>query len=356
LSLRERIGKALAPTALLAAFITAGVTPATAEETGMGIGPFREAVFSVADIEAASRVYREVAGWEEVCRGKASAEQARFWSLEPDQAIEEVVLRNPGDREGWLRLVRFPGAEQQVIRSNAQTWDTGGIFDVNVRVLDLERKFAQLEERHWQAYGDPVEFQFGPFRVKEVLPRGPDGVVFALIQRLEPPLEGWPNLRHFSHLFNSSQIVRDLDASLSFYVDKLGFEIYLEHEGASPEPGPNVLGLPHNIAAERPRRVVIVSPDGTNRGSVELLQFVGVTGRDFSDRAVPPNRGILMLRFPVSDLAAYHRQLVERGVSPVAGPADLMLEPYGRAKILAVRSPDGAWLEFMEVLAKREES
>jgi catechol 2,3-dioxygenase-like lactoylglutathione lyase family enzyme len=348
--------RGLVPAIVLAGLSSAGVIAATGEETRTGVGPFREAVFSVSDLEEASRVYREVAGWEEVYRGEASAEQARFWSLEPDRPIEEIVLRNPGDREGWLRLVRFPGAEQVVIRSNAQSWDTGGIFDVNVRVLDLERKFAQLEEHHWQAYGDPVEFQFGPFRVKEVLPRGPDGVVFALIQRLEPPLEGWPNLRHFSHLFNSSQIVRDLGESLSFYVDKLGFKVYLEHEGASPEPGPNVLGLPHNIAAERPRRVVIVSPDGTNRGSVELLQFVGVTGRDFSDRAVPPNRGILMLRFPVSDLTGYHRQLLERGVPLVAGPAELVLEPYGRVKILAVRSPDGAWLEFMQEVGEAGDS
>jgi hypothetical protein len=30
---------------------------------------------------------------------------------------------------------------------------------------------------------------------------------------------------------------------------------------------------------------------------------------------------------------------------------ELILEPYGRVRLAAVRSPDGVWLEFFEVLA-----
>lgn len=311
-------------------------------------GGFQEVVFSVTDPEGAASFYREVAGWEEVHRGAGGADLARFWNLEAGQEIREILLRNPGDGQGYLRLVGFPGAEGVQIRSNAQTWDTGGIFDVNVRVRDIHQKFSQFRERGWYFYSDPIQFRFGPFVVWEVLARGPDGVVISMVERVAPPLEGWPNLRELSHIFNSTQIVSDFDRSRAFYEEILGFKVYLEHEGPSPAPGPNVLGLPHNLAAEVSRRVVILSPDGTNSGSVELISFEGLVGADFADRAAPPSLGILALRFPVADLEGYRRQIADRGCVPVSGPARVEIEPYGAVDVMAVRAPEGARLEFFE--------
>ena len=325
--------------------VTPGFT--NADNTAMPKG-FREVVFSVSDLEEASAFYQEVAGWEVVVDGLASPSLAEHWGLDEDQVVEQVLLRNPGTDRGWLRLVRFPGAVQRQMRSAAQTWDTGGIFDVNVRVLDIHEKFRELREHGWQFTSEPVRFEFGPFVVWEVLAKGPDGVVFAMIERVRPPLEGWPNLREFSNIFNSTQVVRDFDASLAFYRDALGFTVYLEHEGPSEMPGPNVLGLPHNLAAEIPRKLVILSPDGGNAGSVELIAFVGATGADFSNHAVPPNLGILALRFPVADLEGYRDRLSGHGIEPVNGPSTLTLEPYGEVEIMTIRAPEGAWLEFFQ--------
>jgi catechol 2,3-dioxygenase-like lactoylglutathione lyase family enzyme len=289
-----------------------------------------------------------VAGWEIIHRGHAGADQASFWNLDADQEIREIVLANPGTERGFLRLVSFPGTQQQQIRSSAQTWDTGGIFDVNVRVKDIHQKFAQFRERGWQFYSDPIQFHFGPFIVWEVLAKGPDGIVIAMVERVQPPLEGWPQLRELSRIFNATQIVQDFDRSRDFFETKLGFTVYLEHVGPSKEPGPTVLGLPHNLATEITRNVVILSPDGSNEGSVELLSFEGLTGADFSSYASPPNLGILTLRFPVADLDAYQAEIGARGVKAIAGPADVMIEPYGTVKIMAVRTPEGALIEFFE--------
>ncbi len=339
--------------ATVAAASLAGAPVRAAEPAGSR--GFQEAVCSVSDLEGTARVFQDVAGWEIVSRGRAGADQSRFWRLDAGQEVHEVLLRNPGETTGLLRLVAFPGAQRQQIRSSAQPWDSGGIFDLNVRVRDIHRKFSELRERGWQFYSDPVRFQFGPFVVWEVLAKGPDGIVVAMVERVEPPLEGWPNLREMSHVFNSTQVVRDFERSRAFYLETLGFEVYLEHHGADATPGENVLGLPHNLAAEVPRRIIIMSPDGSNSGSVELIAFDGLTGADFAERAVPPNLGIVALRFPVADLGALVARLADRGVEPVAGPSQVRIEPYGEVGVMAIRSPEGAWLEFFESPATGEE-
>lgn len=318
--------------------------------TNENIGGFSEAVISVSEFDPHLRFYQGLAGWQVVARGEVDVRLEDYWRLEPAGPIEEILLRNPGTESGYVRLVRFPQAGRQRIRSNDQAWDTGGIFDLNLRVADIDATFSELQARQWQAASDPLEFSFGRFRVREWIAAGPDGVRYAFIERVAPPLEGWPQLVKFSRVFNSTQIVRDIEAARSFYVDKLGFDVYLESDRPSPDAGPNVLGLPHNLAAEISRHVYILHPRKTNDGSVEILQFDGITGTDFAARAVPPNIGALSLRFPVTDLGRLLTRLTEQGIAIAAGPADMMLPPYGEVRMLAIQSPDGAWLEFYQLL------
>lgn len=309
---------------------------------------YREAVFSVSDAKAYSVFLREVGAWEALYRGEVDRAMLAAWKLPGSAAASEIVLGNPGTSRGFIRLVQFAGVEQQQIRSNAQTWDTGGWFDVNSRILDMDATFAATQSRDWQAYSDPVQFTFGPFVVKEWLTRGPDGIVIAMIERIAPPLEGFPQLKKMSRLINATQIVPDIEAARDFYLNKLGFETYLNHEGPSKSPGPNVLGLPHNLATRIPRLVTIVHPSGVNDGSVELLQFDGAEGADFSTRAVPPNLGILMLRFPVSDINAFEARVDAEGIEVVVRPTNVTLPPYGSVRLMAIRGPGGAWIEFFE--------
>ncbi|MFQ5634160.1 MAG: VOC family protein [Gammaproteobacteria bacterium] len=111
-----------------------------------------------------------------------------------------------------------------------------------------------------------------------------------------------------------------------------------------------MLGLPHNLAPEIPRHVYIVHPQKINSGSVEILQFAGASGRDFSARAVPPNIGALSLRFPVRDMGSLLARLHRSGIALAAGPVTLPMPPYGVVRTLAIRSPDGALLEFFQVV------
>ena len=210
----------------------------------------------------------------------------------------------------------------------------------------MAEQFAALQSRDWQAEHDPVEFQFGPFVVSEWLARGPDGIVIASIERMQPPLEGWPTLKKMSRLFNATHIVPDIKAAKDFYINKLGFETYLDHSGPSKAPGPNVLGLPHNMATEVTRHVSILHPQGINEGSVELIEFVGFDGADLSHLAVPPNLGILTLRFPVADMAAFRAHVEAEGIEIAMPPTVIAAPPYGELELMAIRGPGGVWLEF----------
>ena len=173
--------------------------------------------------------------------------------------------------------------------------------------------------------------------------------ILALIERHKPTLEGWPHLKDFSRAFNATQVVDDLEPSLSFYRDVLGFKKYLSHSGASSGDGSNVLGLPKNLAKEIVRDVWIGHPQGINEGSVELLAFQGVEGRDFSKQAVPPNIGMLSLRFPVTGLDAFIAHLQRHDVPIETAPTRMQLAPYGAVRMMAITAPNGSRLEFFEV-------
>ncbi|MFK7955284.1 MAG: VOC family protein [Lysobacterales bacterium] len=310
---------------------------------------YQEVVFSVSSIADYQSFLTEVAGWEVLSDRPVTGAQLKLWQLPAHATARQLVMGNPGTERGFIRLVQFSGVEQEQIRSNAQSWDTGGWFDVNARVLDMDLKFDQFQSRGWQAGSDPVEFVFGPFTVQEWLARGPDGIVMALIERVQPPLEGWPKLKQISRVFNATQIVPDIDQARVFYQDKLGFQSYLEHNGASAKAGPNVLGMPYNLATEVTRIVSIVSPNGTNEGSVELLQFDGLSGADWSARAVPPNLGILMLRFPVTSMDQFYAHAQAEQLDVISPPMRVDVPPYGLVSLMSVRGPGGVWLEFYEL-------
>ena len=339
---------------LLPFFLIVGLA-ACAHADSMSVSPvaggYQEAVFSVSDADEWVALFEEIAGWEVLHDGVTDPALLAGWQLPDAASAREIVVGNPGTERGFVRLLQFSGVEQRQIRSNAQSWDTGGWFDVNSRILSMDQKFAELQARDWQAASDPVEFTFGPFVVREWLARGPDGIVVALIERVQPPLEGHPNLREMGRLINATQIVPDIAAARTFYIEKLGFKTYLDHTGASKSPGPNVLGLPHNIAAEVVRHVSIVHPDAVNEGSVELLQFDGATGADLSAQAVPPNLGVLMLRFPVGDMTAFAEHIEAMNIETAMTPRHIVLPPYGDVTMMAVRGPGGVWIEFF---AKQE--
>jgi catechol 2,3-dioxygenase-like lactoylglutathione lyase family enzyme len=313
------------------------------------IHTYAEIVFSVGNLAQTNALYTDYLGFEQVNQSAGDRAQMDFWQLPESAETEEILLQFKGLPYGQIRLMKFSGVAQQMIRPGGQTWDTGGILDIDLRTSDLDKTFEDLLDRGWHGYSEPVLQTMGPFTLREVLLKGHDGVVIAFINRIEPPhpnpfqLEGIT-----SNVYLTAMIVRELEAASHFFVEQLGFHLHNQIDFTSPEPGPSMFGLPHNLSDQVKVKLHIIGPEENRDGLMDLVALEGATGRDFSAQACPPNRGILMYRFPVDKLENYYEFVQQNGVKPVRPMGQFELAPYGRVRIFAVQSPDGVWIEFFE--------
>ncbi len=310
---------------------------------------FHEVILSVRDVHKSAQFYEEVAGWEKMATYKSDKKQLSHWGLSPEVSASECLMISPGVGTGHTRLIQFDNVDQRPIRANSQSWDTGGIYDLDVRATDLDATYKELQAAGWSGFNDPISYEFGKFHVSEILMKGPDDVVLAIIERHKPELEGFPHMKKLSHVFNSSQIVSDMEVAKDFYIKKLGFKIYVEHILEGSEEDQNLFGMPHNLYEKIVRKICILHPDGLNAGSVELIQLDGARGNDLSAHAVPPHLGIMGLRFPTQRLTKLRDHLMEQDVPIVCDISTVDIQPYGKCNIMVIRSPDGAWLEFIEL-------
>lgn len=312
---------------------------------------WQEAVLSVSDASQWQVQLEDIAGWSAIYSGEVDDRQLSQWGVGDGVTATAIVMQNPGETQGLVRLVQFHGAKQVQIRSSAQSWDTGGFLSLLLRSRGVDKNFKDARRYQWTGYNDPVTLYLGPERrLKNVVLRGPDGINFGVYERVVPGLDGWPNLKKMSRPFNTMQIVKDRDATVAFYENVLGFVSMSIGNSPAARADANNFGLPANLVTSTPLRSAIMHPIGGESGRVEFVEWDGLEGRDLSDRAVAPNLGILTLRFPVSDAAARAAGIMSRGGRLMAEPKTVAMPPYGEVSLFSVITPDGVFLEFFEPL------
>ena len=140
------------------------------------------------------------------------------------------------------------------------------------------------------------------------------------------------NIRH------TGIVVTDLEASLRFYRDLLGFREMkrLEESGAYID---NMLALD----AAQLTTVKLAAPDGN---LIELLHF-----RSHPRKSAGPREacsiGITHVAFTVGDIDQAYVSLRNQGVQFNAPPQS---SPDGYAKVAFCRDPDGILIELVQVL------
>jgi len=137
------------------------------------------------------------------------------------------------------------------------------------------------------------------------------------------------NLRH------SGIVVDDLERSLRFYEDVLGFGVVKRME----ESGPYI----EVMTALEKVKVTTVKMALDNGQMVELLKFHSHESRD--RRRDLTDRGLSHIAFSVDDLDAMYRELKKKGVVFNGPPQH---SPDGFAKIAFLKAPEGTFIELVE--------
>ena len=132
-----------------------------------------------------------------------------------------------------------------------------------------QRVGADLEQHGWKLV-PTVAWQFGEVETSEGLYIQDDGIVMAVMQRLHPPLKG-VEFDRMSDIFNSTQMVRDVESTLAF-LKLLGFERFIHHAGPLPGDGSRVLQLEEHPLESASIHLSIAHPEAVMSGSIELIE------------------------------------------------------------------------------------
>ena len=309
---------------------------------------FQEAVAIVSDASATADRLCRVLGYGRLWEGAPARESLDLLGVPADWQAQEVLIGDADQGRGYIRLLAFPGRDTGVMRDGAQPWDTGGIFDINIRALrSIETLYRGMTQAGFAGFAPITAWDFGPVSVKEVVSRDGDGVCIAFMERVAPPLQGFEAVTGpASYVFNSTQVVADFDAARTFYTEVMGWKPVQESQWAH-EAGFNCMGLPLDVARTRQIRVGIYHPHGRMEGSLEIIAFEG-EGLDFAN-ASPPDRGWASLRFPVRDVDGVVGRAAAAGCA-VQPRRSFLLAPYGEVEAAGLVTPWGARLEAFRAL------
>lgn len=310
-----------------------------------GVAPWSEAVVGVAAFAPITSLLRAEGGWARKAAGKVDRAELAAWNLPTKASATFERWCAPQASNGCIRFVRFAGVDQRPVRLAARAWDPGGIYSLMVRSDNVSALFDAAIKAGWWAESEPVRFTFGASDLRNVVLTGPHGINIAVYQRVSPPFTAFP-VGRISHAFNSMRMVSNKGRARDFYLNNLGFELVFDSDREPPEPARSNFGIPLNYTPRIPRAAAALQPVPGETGRVEMMEMQGFTGTSQSAHASPPNLGVLLLRFPVRDLAAYRRAVEAKGTAIAYAATGVRITGLGTVDLFAVRDPDGNLTEF----------
>jgi catechol 2,3-dioxygenase-like lactoylglutathione lyase family enzyme len=135
-------------------------------------------------------------------------------------------------------------------------------------------------------------------------------------------------------------VVADLEMSLKFWCDTMGFVVSRQME----ESGPYIDGM-LGLKDVRVTTVKLAAPDGN---LLELLHFHSHPDKQHWE-GKPYSTGFTHIALTVQDLDETLRRLKRVGATV---PAEPQLSPDGQVKVIYASGPEGVLLELVEVIKK----
>ena len=135
-------------------------------------------------------------------------------------------------------------------------------------------------------------------------------------------------------------VVSDMAASLPFYRDLLGMEVWADFKDDSPY-AQAVTGVPG-------ANIWMIKLKAQEGGSIELLQYIS-HWQDVPEPNKSCDVGCNHFALQVDDLDALYAKLLKHGIHFNTPPA---VSPDGGAKVTYCRGPEGVIVELVEILDK----
>jgi catechol 2,3-dioxygenase-like lactoylglutathione lyase family enzyme len=281
---------------------------------------------------------------------RTRAAERRLWGI-PGSVDWQLYLLDRPSVPGTIQL-RVLVVDESLPRVHG-SWDPRepGPFSIGFPGEDAESWDAELRAAGHESLMPLSRYQIPradstPYGIHETIFNAPDFVHAVIISRRD----GMPQLGPTDAASGrggpvySAHIVDNSDRVLAFYVDTLGLELRSDRQFRS-SGSKGALGVPDGTEF----RFAIVYAPGASFGHLLFLDFEGRLGLPATGVPPrPPNRGLVMWSFPVSDLAATAARLAAAGVAPVAGPVELVSPSLGRHRALTVLDPNGFLVELFE--------
>jgi len=295
---------------------------------------------SVRDMQESLFFFRDRAGMNIISDQQLdpSAVQ-KLWNLLEGTTARSVYLKN-SLQPTVVQLIEFRPGTDKSIRGDADTWDFG-IYDICFVVKDLETTWKELVKNGFSFLSPPQFYSpdWVPFDVKEAILMGPDEMPIAHAEII-PPLE--PVMKEeYGMMFDSAQIVPDMDEAIHFYRDILGLDKGDDNDwtGLADE----LLKLPQGTGM----RMVLFNKEGSGAPAVECITF-SMPGKKLSHAARPPNLGIFSISFETDDLSEMINTFNKEGVVLLSEPVHMKLDPWGIINTVIVEGPGNVMVELFE--------
>jgi glyoxylase I family protein len=134
--------------------------------------------------------------------------------------------------------------------------------------------------------------------------------------------------------------VSDLERSLAFWRDLLGFEIsHTAHQ--TGDLAKEITG----VAGAEIKLAVLKTPGGHK---IELLEYLAPSDREHIDLR-PCDVGSVHVALTVANLDAVLRAIAASGWKAAGKPQTLKTGPNAGKRVVYVRDPDGTTIEFMQL-------
>ena len=137
---------------------------------------------------------------------------------------------------------------------------------------------------------------------------------------------------------HTSFTVSDLDRSLAFFRDALGFEV--------TSKGPRSPSLIQAITGVEGAEVLIAYVRGPGH-SIELIEYIEPETRS-SVRPRPCDTGFSHIAYDVDDIDAAIKAARDHSVEPIGPVVAIDQGPNRGSRVAYLRDPDGITIEFIE--------